>query len=60
MKVLFYHFTPEEVKALYIHFLHEHVDRNENNYAGLWDVVNHISKIVESSNELPNRDSEST
>lgn len=53
MKILFYHFTPKEVKALYLHFQHEYIDRNNGEFADLWDVVNHISKIVEGSNELP-------
>jgi hypothetical protein len=49
IKVLYYHFTPEEVFALYKYFENEYINpKNEI----LIKVINHLSEIVD-SNELP-------
>jgi hypothetical protein len=55
-KILFYHLTPEEILALYKFFRNEYVNPKNR---GLIDVIDHISKIVE-SHEFPNRNNQAT
>ena len=56
MKILFYHFTPEEVLALYTFFKNEYVNPKKEQ---LRDTVTHISKIV-NSHEFSNRNNQAT
>jgi hypothetical protein len=56
IRVLYYHFTPEEVLALYKFFEHEYV--NPKNME-LISVINHLCKIVD-TNEFPSGNHQTT
>ena len=54
--ILYYHFTPEEVHALYRLIEHEFTPRDDKEIV---QVINHITSIVR-ANELATRDSKTT
>jgi hypothetical protein len=57
IKVLYYHFTPEEVFTLYDFLKNEYIDPKHEDIV---NVMNHISKIVEVHNEFPRRNHQTT
>lgn len=55
-KVIYYHFTPKEVLALYKFFRKEYINPKKEE---LMEAVTHICKIVD-SHEFPNRNNQAT